>query len=1031
MATDELPVTPEEAAAPFSEAIRSEAGRSLFRGPQGYRRFQELIAPHITAEQSRRANVVVHKAIVVVMWGLAAMLTLRVVAWPIFHQLAPHPMLFFTAFNDLESALILFGAVLLSRRFPGTYGSAYLFPVNALGLFFGMLPGDDISDEVICAALVWGIILAYALIGLLFDYSIHLLQRRGNGVATLYLAISLFLYVAVIVWDKRFPSYSAVQTVDPNFIPWSSLPFAAAVGCIQAWAARGKRGDAPETKEESLCRWALMRWQIYVVGIVLAMTLCIFPFIGFLSFMGLHNRVMEGPLAETLIFQDQPNLRLYWYEKGDFMTEKDFTHGDFYYLNDKFWDVSEQNPVRELLFQLKDHPDDEELYERIDSSLKNMGYLVDVERVKADGGPEYGEDVYRLVNENQAAPGNASEAGESDRARLLENATLLLPRIASPNENAPPEAPSPAKRPPHYRLLPTPFDVEPIDYGSLRVRLENSYSYQITLIFLGIFGWLILWRRGGDSWPARMAGVWLIALFASLPCNFGEYFVSALSYQCSLLALQPSGYAMSIALRMLIAVLDATGILIYVFAVLGLPMAWLWTYYCWPSRRTPGWRQKLDFFGNFVLVWVLCLVLILVPALFALLHPENLAIAITARAISAPILIFGLVIAGVFMRRRHAGDDLPALGTWPVVAFIFLELVMLTSWCFDTPLEYPLPGLVESLPLFPLLALVTSLGLLIWFALKAYSRRSIFRAPRVEKWAVSILTLIVAVGLISEVTVPLGKMPYLDINLAVVVGVLAVFTTFLTLLRADFLNLQAVDDLSYLLVIFAVPALMALFEAALDRTLSRVPLLSEDGIVVIGVILAVSLYPRLHHILGHLCQRFSAPRLHEIEESIEEAIENLVDLGADSEKQDRLRHLFAQMEIESYALYVRRAENSFGHFISHWPQPPGELVLSESLQRYLRGRSTFTDFFSVPNLWASFFHQFEMRRIENLFSKSSGVDEPPLPCRYLLPICIGKTVCALLILPASIGEMNHQPFAGILNSLGVAALTHKEAGNGA
>ncbi len=985
----------------FPEIIQTEAGRLLLRGPEGYRHFQGLLAPYLTPRQCRQVSTAVHKTIVALVYGLGILLMLRLLAWPMVERFTSQPSVPFAAFNDFESALLLVGAALFSYRFPGTYGSAYIFPWNVLGFFFAMPPGDDLLDEIISAGIVWGAIVLFGLLGLLFDFAAHRLKREGNGWGTAFLTVTLLLYVALSVWDKRFPPYAHSHPADPTFWPLFTLPTALVCAGVMMWIWRRRAVRLEEGKEESLCRWALQRWQIYTVGIVMALTLGVFPFVGFLAYMGLHNRVMEDSPEEILLYHQQQNMALFWDDKGDFLKRKDFDGGDWFFIEDGFWDTSRQNPVRDLVVRLKQEPENEQLYQQLDSAFKNLDLQMTPDSVEAYGTPAEGYGVYALTG--------AQESDEDSSP-------------PEPETGPSPEAPSPHP----YHLTYTPFHVETVDYRRLRERLDQSYFYQITLSFLGIFGWLILWRRGGDSWPARMIGLWLISLFASLPCNFGPYFVPALSNQCWLLGNKPSAYALSTTLRLSIAVMDATGIVVYLISVLGFPLAWLWTYFCWPSRRPAGWKRRLAFFWHFMLVWLVCLIFIVLPGVAAYIDPDNLAMVTAVRGFSEPIFIFGMIGLGIVWRKRHAGENLPALGPWPVVAFMFLQLITLTSWCFTAPLEYPLPRLVYDVPLFPLLSGTSFVILAIWLTLKFRARSTLLQLTRSEKWSAGLLTLTFLIAATLVLLEPATARLRVPINVAEVAGILAVCGTFLTLLRADFLNLQAVDDLSYLLVIIAVPALMALFESTLERVLSRVPLLSEDGVIVISVLLAVSLYPRLHHILGHLCQRFSSPRLHEIEETIEEAIENLVDLGAHSEKQDQIRELFTRMGVQSYVLYVRRSQGSFGHFISHWPQPPDELQLSESLQKFLRARNAFTDFFSVANSWSSFFHQFELRRIEDSFAPSASPGGSSLTCRYLLPICIGKAVCALLILPAGIGEMNRQPFTGVLNSLGVAALTRQD-----
>jgi hypothetical protein len=973
--------------------IRSKAGRLLLKGPAGYRKFEGLTARYVTPDQAEQVRGRVHQAIVVLTVSLALLLALHFMAWPIFWRFTPHPIQLFAKFNDLESALILFGAAFYSCRFPGTYGSVFLFPWNALCLVFGMSVSDDLGAEIRPAAMVWGVIMVFGTLGWLFDYSIQRLRQKRQGWAAFILVLVLGFYVGLITLDKRW-AYGSAHPIDPPFIPWSSLVFAVACGVILigCWARRSDEG--PEKTEESLCRWALQRWQIHIAGIGLATVLCIFPLISFLGFMDLHDRVIKDSTKDMVYYQNQAE---FWDEKGDFVVPEDFENEDLFYLPREFWQKVPNRAV-DLLEQLKRDPHNESLLDQTDLELKHAGRLITVDTVQNHDFDISA--VYRLVGYLNFYKQNAVAEIDAELAR-----------------------PSGVDA---YHLDHVPFDIEPVDFNSLWDRLTESYFYQVILVFLGVFGGIILWRRGGDSWPARITGLWLLSLFAMIPCNFEAYFVPALSYQCSLIAMKPTGLAASSALGVLIAVLDSTNLVIYLFTMLGFPVAWLWTYFCWPSRYPPGNTHRINFGWHFLIVWaVYCLILNGIPYLAVVTHPQNPDISgLVALALSQPIVIFAMVGLGLLLRKQYSSRNLPSLGPWPVAAFMLLQMVWLMAWCFSTPFQFPLPRMIYAVPLLLLVAGISLLVVSMVITRQMMVRLSNRTMPKTEKWVAAGIALLGATAALCSFCVPGGNSYPVTINLADMVGVLAVGVTFLTLLRTGFLNLQAVEDLSYVLVIVAVPVLMELFQAILQLVLFKLPLVSEDGVLVISVFLSISLYPRVHHILGHLCQRFSSPRLHEIEEVIEEAIENLVDLRVDSEKQAHLRDLFGRIHVSSYALYVRRSQGEFERFISEWQGAPEELFLSLPLQKFLRNRNAFTDFLSVPNAWASFFYQFELRRLEDSFLRHP-VDTPPLTCRYLLPICIGKTVCALLLLPDRIGEINRRPFAGVLNSLGVAALTHK------
>ena len=194
---------------------------------------------------------------------------------------------------------------------------------------------------------------------------------------------------------------------------------------------------------------------------------------------------------------------------------------------------------------------------------------------------------------------------------------------------------------------------------------------------------------------------------------------------------------------------------------------------------------------------------------------------------------------------------------------------------------------------------------------------------------------------------------------------------------------------------------------------------SEIGAEILGVLIVILVLKPLWTILERLIELLTIPKLRRIEQGVDRALEAVVDAENDTDRRTEAGELFEGLGVRHYAFYARARNGTFEISISRMPGEPGNnplpaaFPLSKHLREFLGRKRTFVDLYNVPMEWACFFQQFELY----------GIREGTR-CRYLLPICLGKSVRGLLLLPGGRDEeaICKDPIASNLGALGMAAI---------
>jgi hypothetical protein len=167
-------------------------------------------------------------------------------------------------------------------------------------------------------------------------------------------------------------------------------------------------------------------------------------------------------------------------------------------------------------------------------------------------------------------------------------------------------------------------------------------------------------------------------------------------------------------------------------------------------------------------------------------------------------------------------------------------------------------------------------------------------------------------------------------------------------------------------------------------------------------------------VLGQGLRTVVNPKLSRTEQTVTRWLEEIVESGSETGRPKSISKLFQELKIENYSIYLRARHGVFalGVDSSKADAPPHLKPSAYLRENLLAGRRTFVDFENVSREWRYYWHQFELGRIE----QETG-------CRYLLPICIGKSVRGLLMLGTGTDELCRDDFAEQFDAIAVSAVS--------
>jgi hypothetical protein len=237
---------------------------------------------------------------------------------------------------------------------------------------------------------------------------------------------------------------------------------------------------------------------------------------------------------------------------------------------------------------------------------------------------------------------------------------------------------------------------------------------------------------------------------------------------------------------------------------------------------------------------------------------------------------------------------------------------------------------------------------------------------------------------------------------------------FLVLVRRNFLRVASTRELSFVMLVVAVPCLAVTTEEYVIGHFKELPFFSRRGAEIVGILLVAIALPWIDRLLEFAVSWLLVWDLRRIEREVHNVLETLVDMEMEADRRAEVTRMFERVGVKGYAVYGRGRQGVFELHLNRMRKPPREkLPISRQLRGFLGRQRTFLDLQSVPFEWPYFFQQFELYRIEQATS-----------ARYLLPLCLGKSVQGLLLLPDGETEEDicKDPAAKDLGNLGVAAI---------
>ena len=440
------------------------------------------------------------------------------------------------------------------------------------------------------------------------------------------------------------------------------------------------------------------------------------------------------------------------------------------------------------------------------------------------------------------------------------------------------------------------------------LREIDHYSVSKWIFFsFGIFGFIFLWRHGGDSSLSRWLGIWLVgtSLILTLPAT--AHTLPHMTHWLWIQSVLHHWNTLASAAQPLFNLLYIATFITAIFWFLQIPMAACWIYTCWPTRIHPTWpviaRQLLivgklaaAFAANFILFFITSITLYFV--LEAVFHqvldwPQYVV------AFIAGSTIFFLV-SGFILRffTACAESETPRLGFLPVAAILALNLCV------------------------------------------------IFYFP--------------------SLTWERGPLPWKGFEYTgIVFGVLLIVLMIFLILKRDFLRVRARPGFHH-----APPSAPAsppdsrggglCSSHAQKRSLfrrTRRPASPRSC-------WSSSFSPPSIVGLMNFCCSFPCQSCAQIEHNVEHALEKIVDAEDDAARSHLVSELFDHLHVPQYLFLSRRPKGVFAVDINKLGrdvQP--SLELSEPLRKFLGEHAHFVDLQSMAYEWQFFFHQFELFRL--------------------------------------------------------------------
>jgi hypothetical protein len=595
-----------------------------------YRRFQIDLADEISPDEALSAEEVFRRgrvALLTVAGGWAALVTAAVLLPGLRAQ---------AIVSDVAQGLLIAACLVLGARYRTHFAGRLLFSLSAFQMLLGVLdlPPESQAGLVFIGLLVFGPL--FWSTGWLLDQGASTEQRNRRpkwGVGGLWAFALVFGALLLSMWygsgrleGEPFPLASLLACVLAAAWPWWPGP----------QIERGRPLLVPDA--DLLLKAATRRWLIQLAGRILAVLFAVFPLFLFLCNLGLGETVLAPSGREKAVATaDAPGGKpdRYWYwlramkglegkAEGRFLLPADLGGAELYVV------PQTDQAVMDARQKVIDKEKDTGAFQDLRRLLKpyRLSTVDDLRNVEA------GKATVLQVGQGRSRPTLGHPEGELIHF-VLDNAL-------------------------------TPLTGERI--GRMRKQLLFT---QCLLAVCGLFSFILLWRRGGDSPAARwlafcLAGTAVLAAFPYmdlyLPAMIQSLWVEALQSPLHGLLLGGLSLLQAVSLPIAIAV--------------GVIFAAVWVHLCWPPPVRSR-RRRLSILGRTAVASLALLVPAVAGLLVWLILNSMGVLSDSFTAVGTSMFAacaFAAVGGGVLMRRKSAGrSEVPELSPLAGLAFLCFQ----------------------------------------------------------------------------------------------------------------------------------------------------------------------------------------------------------------------------------------------------------------------------------------------------------------------------------------------------------------------
>ena len=623
--------------APPDEALplNEQAERDLGLGVEGYRIFQSRLANNVSPDEANSAELAYTKRIrwfwlfvLGITISYAGKYLLESLETSAFLQGYDFPYAIPLYAQDLIASSTLIGILFFVNWLRVSYAGRILFPLQINFSVYSDLALDMTGDD-------YGLLLILGfLVGWFLDWNCNL-KKKNSFLLPRRLCLSLFsgLLAAFAVEHSR--SNQALGY-------W---PFLIILTAILLFAFTWIPKSAPRvfrlgsSNAETLMDASIKRWGRMILGRALAMLLCSYPLFLLLNNLGMDERFSQKDQGDLSVELNGTQYLIYDFLSPGLLKTQDLNRDDrkFYWFEPDRIPKKNRSELLELISSrcntnhLETHPVGE---------LSRLEELLSPYQIKE--GEEFCQAIQKWSH----------QLGQGD---LIEIENLAF------QDSYP------------FKIQAAYYPLHPDSGNNFRIGWYSTYfintianqSFYLnwgTVIFC-LIPIVLLWRRGGESEGARWAGIWLSVLAVQVASL--HMWLHSQSFSDRAMKL-PFKSAFADLVQIPYFTLKDLGGIQYQLGTWFLPIAFLWTHFCWPNKSPIFNPWKLRFLN--------ALKSLLVAGLFFCIHDlfNSLSTSTVNNHIVWVMQWLGLtllmLVVGMTIRNRRS-TLAPALGVMPTAAF--------------------------------------------------------------------------------------------------------------------------------------------------------------------------------------------------------------------------------------------------------------------------------------------------------------------------------------------------------------------------